>query len=58
VLEAYSNSAQRLLEAAQLLARQDGPFGVVRDDANSRVEAVIQRGMSLQLHRDAFGGRG
>jgi hypothetical protein len=48
VLEARRGLAERLLEAAQLSLRPSGPRRVVLDDADGRVEAVVQRRMALE----------
>jgi hypothetical protein len=50
VLQSHGDRTERLRDATQLLARLVGPAGVVVDDANRRIEALIQRGMAPQLH--------
>jgi hypothetical protein len=48
VLEARRDLTECLLEAAQLSLRPSGPRRVVVDDADGRVEAVVQRRMALE----------
>jgi hypothetical protein len=47
VLQAHRDVAERLLDAMKLRLGESRPAGLVIDDANGRVEAVIQRRMAL-----------
>jgi hypothetical protein len=47
VLQAHGHRTERAREATQLILRVDGPREVVLDDADGRVESVIERWVPL-----------
>jgi hypothetical protein len=54
VLQAHRNSTESLRQAGQLFLSLNRPLGVVLDDADGRVEAVVERWVALEIHTTNF----